>query len=361
MRSSLIILAACLCLGSHAIDSRVQRTGQVYAFGDLHGDLDALVALGITADLIDQEGHWKGGTSQLVLLGDLVHGWADGRFVMDFVMRLQKEAAAVGGRVEAINGNHEFLQTLGLPFWMTPEELAEYADFPIDYSLEPDWLKIENEFDGKYAHLKRFPIDSELFHRWFSAMRSQHSPYAIWNRTRKTVFQIDRDVFVHGAVTTPMLQYTVDELNEKISGVIRTLQDGKKPPRALRWLTDLGRGDSPFSSVALSEELMSEGEWESIRQGWDFDRVFLGHVTTSSGDLESFYNQSVILGDTGLSRTKKKRKELLTGAMVDTNRGVHSIGTLRENDHPVSLLIKKQIRAQRCSQYLEMAGLASIH
>ncbi len=77
--------------------------------GDVHGHLKKLVKLLQDAQLIDAEHSWKAGTATLWFMGDFVDRGPDGIAVLDLVMRLQTEAAAAGGSVASLLGNHEML------------------------------------------------------------------------------------------------------------------------------------------------------------------------------------------------------------------------------------------------------------
>ncbi|RAQ96105.1 metallophosphoesterase [Thermogemmatispora tikiterensis] len=81
----------------------------IYLVGDVHGHLKKLLVLLQRAQLIDSQQRWSGGRARLWFLGDFVDRGPQGIAVVEFVMRLQQEAAAVGGRVEALLGNHELL------------------------------------------------------------------------------------------------------------------------------------------------------------------------------------------------------------------------------------------------------------
>ena len=81
----------------------------IYIIGDVHGQLKKLVKLLQYEQLIDDECSWKAGTARLWFMGDFVDRGPDGIAVLDLVMRLQSEAAAAGGCVASLQGNHEML------------------------------------------------------------------------------------------------------------------------------------------------------------------------------------------------------------------------------------------------------------
>lgn len=79
----------------------------VFVIGDVHGHLEKLTRLLRDADLADANLKWSGGTARLWFTGDFTDRGPDGIGVIDLVMRLQHEAARVGGSVNALQGNHD--------------------------------------------------------------------------------------------------------------------------------------------------------------------------------------------------------------------------------------------------------------
>lgn len=84
-----------------------------YVVSDLHGHIEHLVAGLGQARLVDSDRAWCAGQARLTFLGDYFDRGPDGIAVIDLIRRLADEAGAVGGRVDALLGNHEIL-TLGM-------------------------------------------------------------------------------------------------------------------------------------------------------------------------------------------------------------------------------------------------------
>jgi hypothetical protein len=80
-----------------------------FATSDPHGHLSELTAALRHAGLLDASSHWAGGASRLWVLGDLVDRGPDGVGVIALVRRLVDEAAAAGGAVRPLLGNHEVI------------------------------------------------------------------------------------------------------------------------------------------------------------------------------------------------------------------------------------------------------------
>lgn len=80
-----------------------------FATSDPHGHLSELTAALRAAGLLDGQSRWSGGEARLWVLGDLVDRGPDGLGVIALVRRLVEEAAAVGGAVLPVLGNHEVI------------------------------------------------------------------------------------------------------------------------------------------------------------------------------------------------------------------------------------------------------------
>lgn len=80
-----------------------------YVVGDVHGHREELTEALRESKLLDESGDWCGGQARLWFLGDFVDRGPDGIGVIDLVMRLEGQAAEVGGEVRTLLGNHEIL------------------------------------------------------------------------------------------------------------------------------------------------------------------------------------------------------------------------------------------------------------
>ncbi|MBB5869523.1 hypothetical protein F4553_002902 [Allocatelliglobosispora scoriae] len=81
----------------------------LYVVGDVHGHLVQLTDALQEAGLIGDSGGWVGGTDKLWFLGDLTDRGPDGIGVIDLIRGLQPQAAAAGGEVGCVIGNHDLL------------------------------------------------------------------------------------------------------------------------------------------------------------------------------------------------------------------------------------------------------------
>jgi hypothetical protein len=89
----------------------------VYVIADIHGTPDKASMLqlaGIASGTLS-EPRWSGGNASLVVAGDVINKGPQTLKALDLVMISERQAAAAGGRVIALFGNHE-IGFLGDPF-----------------------------------------------------------------------------------------------------------------------------------------------------------------------------------------------------------------------------------------------------
>ena len=106
------------------------KRGPVFVFGDVHGQHERMRALLREAGLLDRADHWSGRAAALWFIGDFFDRGPDGVGAVETVMRLQGEAAAAGGRVGALLGNHEplILAAARFPRALTSNRVWTFRD-----------------------------------------------------------------------------------------------------------------------------------------------------------------------------------------------------------------------------------------
>ena len=106
----------------------ITTSERVVAIGDVHGAYDQFVGMLRAAGLIDGRQRWTGGRARLVQTGDVLDRGADSKKVVDLLIKLEREAAAAGGRVHALVGNHEFMRLVGDWRYVSPGEFKAFQD-----------------------------------------------------------------------------------------------------------------------------------------------------------------------------------------------------------------------------------------
>lgn len=197
------LFALCLLWSAQPIAAEVHRysdVDRVVVIGDVHGAHEELVTLLQGTGLVDAELRWSGGDAHLVSLGDLLDRGDYGRQVMDLLMRLGAEAAAAGGAVHVVQGNHEAMNLTGDLRYVSRGDYAQFGteqagEFPAGFFERREALAP----DGKYgAWLVQLPVA------------------VIVNDT----------LFIHGGVSPLLEGLSLETLNERARGDIRRFADG---------------------------------------------------------------------------------------------------------------------------------------
>jgi hypothetical protein len=83
------------------------RTSRVHAIGDIHGMYEVMLRSLRAQGLVDDKGNWAGASDTLVFTGDFMDRGPDGIETLRKVKELQEQAAAKGGEVIPLLGNHD--------------------------------------------------------------------------------------------------------------------------------------------------------------------------------------------------------------------------------------------------------------
>lgn len=249
----LVCLLALLWQAAVADDWRYDGVGRVVAVGDVHGAYESLVEILRDARLIDEAGHWEGGRAHLVSLGDLVDRGPQVRRVLDLMMRLQQEAAAAGGRIHVLMGNHEAMHLSGELEYSSEAEYAAFADeeAPEDRAQAyRRFLAREGLEDGEAARARFL----EAYPPGYFGHRAAMGPdgrYGAWLLRRPIAVVVNDTLFVHGGLPDTMASVPPAELNTRLGGQVAAYA------RAWQALVDAGvlHKDIPFAerpAIALA-------------------------------------------------------------------------------------------------------------
>ncbi|GBF93820.1 hypothetical protein Rsub_06152 [Raphidocelis subcapitata] len=106
---------------------RLPAAERLVAIGDLHGDMAKARRAFRLAGLTDDAGNWAGGSTVAVQVGDILDRGDEELPLLYFLERLQEQAAAAGGALHVLNGNHETMNVAGNFRYATAGADAEMA------------------------------------------------------------------------------------------------------------------------------------------------------------------------------------------------------------------------------------------
>jgi Calcineurin-like phosphoesterase len=261
-----------------ALSSRLSRPTpeRLVAIGDLHGDLDHARRAFRLAGAIDEHDRWIGGGLVVVQTGDEIDRGDDDRGVVDLVESLKTEAAASGGEIVALCGNHEIMNA-SLDFrYVTPAGLAGFA-----------------LFQAADAGAGAAAVPREA--RGRASAFGPGGPYATLLERRPFVVKVGDSVFVHGGILPKHVAYGLDRMNDELDAWL----DGKRsaPPAAL--VAD----DGPVWTRAYSSEDAAPdcGDLGAALARLGAKRMVVGH-TVQHGGINSACDAKVWRIDVGMSR-----------------------------------------------------------
>ena len=199
----LFLLALCLCLAQSAEATRI------IAIGDLHGDLEATRQALRLGGAIDEADSWIGGDLIVVQTGDQLDRGDDEEAILRLLDRLQREAAAAGGAVHVLVGNHELMNVRQDLRYVTEGGFADFAVYAREAEPDSLLLAFPEEQRGRVAAFRPGGPMADLI---------SHHP---------VILVLKGNVFVHGGVLPAHLEYGIERLNNEVQGWL--LGQGRAP------------------------------------------------------------------------------------------------------------------------------------
>lgn len=239
-----------------AVTLHAAPTPRIVAVGDVHGAGDAFVAILQKAGLIDAQKRWIGGTAILVQNGDLLDRGQDVRQILDFLMALETQANAAGGRVQALMGNHEVMNLIGETRDVAPEVYQQFAAAKSEQKRE-DAFQTASKLNGgssidKSEWMTAHPLGYIEYREAFAA----NAPYGKWLRSKPVAAEIGGTIFMHGGINLEFTTDSVDNINKRVRRELTEFDDG------FRWLQQHDLAE-PFSTL---QEIVkaAQNEWVKL-------------------------------------------------------------------------------------------------
>ncbi len=300
----LIVLAALFLAAPPPAAARTECvwTGvqRIVAIGDLHGDYDHFFRLLRGSDLVDGDGHWTGGKSHLVQMGDVMDRGDEARAILDLIKKLEKEAAAAGGMVHMLLGNHEEMNLMNrstqYPGYVTA---AQFKSFLSKEIIAAEEKRAGGRVsDSRWEKLLADP-DTDAARDYF---RNFIELYGDWLAEHNVVIKINDTVFVHGGLTESFAGLGLEAINNLYRSELHRLFRGEEfRPRILfvpagpLWNRDMASTD---------ENREYKAHVDRILELVGAKRVVVAHTPTAfQGHLEDLvrYGGKVWVIDTGIS------------------------------------------------------------
>jgi hypothetical protein len=291
---------------------------RIVAVGDLHGDYGAWLDIARNAGLIDARGHWAGGRTTLVQLGDIVDRQPNSLQIIRSLQQLQKEAPTAGGKVVIVLGNHEAMNLLGDYRYTTPGEFAAFADKDSaarrDRVYEVNQARIEAAYRSKDPSL----TSAQIRQAWNAATPlgwvehklawSPTGELGRWASQHPAVVKLNGTLFVHGGISAEYAHLSIDEINRRVALAMSNGDDSAasilNDPLGPLWYRGLVMTDPDAEAVRTarkSPHLTPERELETVLSAYGAKRIVIGHTPDLKG-IEIMGGGRLARIDTGDSR-----------------------------------------------------------
>ena len=343
LKVSLFICVAFAALPQSAWsrESRFDDVDRVVAIADIHGAYDAMVATLKSADILGEDLSWSGAESHLVIVGDILDRGPKSRAAMDLLMRIESEAAAAGGKVHVLIGNHESMILTGDMRYVSAAEYQAFAgeEDPVERSR---WFELFVERHDGDADEMRAPFDKKFPPGYFAMRRAFRADgyYGQWLLDKNIIAVINGTAFVHGGLPPVVTEVGLSGVNGRLQsemveyvetlGVLTdaeillptdshydyeelltnyapSISDDAKSLEAVS--TGIRFGDSDILSTdgplwyrnhVMCPRIVEEHRLDAALKSIGANRVVVGHTPTPTRQVTQRFNGRLIEIDTGM-------------------------------------------------------------
>lgn len=224
------------------VAGRLPAPPRLVAIGDLHGDLQATRAALRLAGAIDGDDRWIGKDLVVVQTGDQLDRGDGEREILDLLERLRGEAAAAGGALHVLNGNHELMNAAGDLRYVTAGGYIDFADVAGVDLADPRAQGVPEPMRGRLLAF------------------APGGPYARKLAERPVILVVGDTVFTHGGLLPAHVQRGIDAINAEVARWLRgegeispdILGGDESPVWVRRYCQDPGPADCQVLRQALS-------------------------------------------------------------------------------------------------------------
>ena len=228
---------------------------RIIALGDLHGDLQQTLKALKIGGLIDDQNRWIGGNTVLVQTGDQLDRGDDEDAILLLFEDLVAQAAAAGGAVHVLNGNHELMNAYFDFRYVTEGGFTDFAATP-EALKDPEFQSLHENQRGRAAAFR------------------PGGPYALILAKRNTILKIGDTVFVHGGVLPDSFGADPGAYNAAIRAWLR---GERERPEGVKG-KDVPVWTRRFSDGAADCELLTQS-----LKALGAQRMVVGHTVQEAG------------------------------------------------------------------------------
>jgi 3',5'-cyclic AMP phosphodiesterase CpdA len=293
---------------------------RIVAVGDLHGDYSAWQDIARGAGLIDGSGHWAGGPTVLVQMGDITDREPDSLKIVRSLQQLQREAPRKDGKVVVVLGNHEAMNLLGDNRYTTPGEYAAFVDgqsaarrdrvYGANKAQLEAFAKTQNPTatpdQVRASWLAEHPL-GWVEHRLAWGPTGELGKWATGN---PAIVKISGTLFVHGGISAEYAKQPLESVNTRVAEAMARGDDSPASvltdPLGPLWYRGLVATDPDAQAARAAIKppappLNPDQELASVLAAYGAQRLVIAHTPSLKGIIISPDGQLARI-DTGNSR-----------------------------------------------------------
>ncbi len=297
-----------------------QTPSRIVAVGDLHGDFKAWQDIARAAGIIDARGHWAGGKTTLVQLGDILDRGADSLKIVRNLQQLQREAPRKGGKVYVVLGNHEAMNLIGDDRYVTPGEYAAFADSQSAARRDKVYEANRSALEAAYRAQDPKITPEQVRAKWMAEHPLGWVEHRLawgptgdlgkWATQNPAILKLGDIIFVHGGISAETAREPLTTVNQRVAAAMAAADDTPNSiltdPRGPLWYRGLIMADNEAAAarakvVPPAPPVTSEQELTAALSAYGAKRMVIGHTPNLKGIVISPDNRLARI-DTGNSR-----------------------------------------------------------
>ncbi|WP_196139864.1 metallophosphoesterase [Aliikangiella sp. G2MR2-5] len=253
---------------------------EVYAFSDLHGNIEYFKKVLINLGIVDENYNWNFANNGVVLTGDLIDKSSDDRALMWFIYNLEQQAAKHGGFVLVLLGNHEVFQLQG--------------DFRHAHPV------------SVYLTQKMFPLTQAL---------DKNTILGEWLRSKPIIAKLNGYLFTHAGLSPKII-----DINDlfSLNKVLLEYWQGKAPDDISYQAIFGPQGVINYRGMVKETPfypMLSQQQLNKLASKHDFKKIIFGH--TEVDNISFLFNDSAIAIDASRHSTEVLRLKNNELSLVD--------------------------------------------
>ena len=312
---------ACLVFALFAAGlANAQAPQRIVAVGDLHGDFKAWQDIARAAGIIDTRGHWAGGKTTLVQLGDILDRGPDSLRIVRNLQQLQREAPRKGGKVYVTLGNHEAMNLIGDDRYVTAGEYAAFADG--QSAARRDRVFAANKASLEAAYRAQDPkvTPDQVRAKWMAEHPLGWVEHQLawgpggdlgkWATQNPAILKLGDTLFVHGGISAEFARQPIATVNQRVAAAMAAADESPASiltdPLGPLWYRGLVTADSEAAAarakiVPPAPPMTAEQELTTVLSAYGARRLVIGHTPNLRGIVITPDNKLARI-DTGISR-----------------------------------------------------------